>query len=218
MLRHRLLPKMNKKNSKNSSAKSPLKKRTASISRWLHIYLSMVSFALLLFFAVTGLTLNHPGWFADQEQTTDYKGQLNVKWTNSPDTAQINKLQVVEFFRSQHGIKGALKDFRIDEDEISLSFKGPGYASDAFITRETGAYELSETKMGTIAVLNDLHKGRDSGKGWSRVIDISAIFMTLVSLTGLILMLFLKRKRTSGLVIAAAGLLVAFLIYKILVP
>jgi hypothetical protein len=29
------------------------------VSRWLHIYLSMASFGILFFFAVTGLTLNH---------------------------------------------------------------------------------------------------------------------------------------------------------------
>ena len=33
--------------------------RWASVTRWLHLYLSVVSFVLILFFAVTGLTLNH---------------------------------------------------------------------------------------------------------------------------------------------------------------
>jgi hypothetical protein len=42
--------------------KSPWKKNTASIARWLHIYLSMISFVIILFFAVTGLTLNHADW------------------------------------------------------------------------------------------------------------------------------------------------------------
>ena len=31
--------------------------------RWLHIYLSMFSLAVVLFFSVTGITLNHPDWF-----------------------------------------------------------------------------------------------------------------------------------------------------------
>ena len=36
--------------------------RLAGIMRWLHIYLSMFGLAALLFFAVTGVTLNHPDW------------------------------------------------------------------------------------------------------------------------------------------------------------
>ena len=44
--------------------RTPLwKRRTAIAARWLHIYLSMVSFAILFFFAVTGITLNHAEWF-----------------------------------------------------------------------------------------------------------------------------------------------------------
>jgi len=207
-----------KKKVKKDTPKSLFEKRTAAVSRWLHIYLSMVSFAIVLFFAVTGLTLNHADWFADQVKTTEHKGKMKAEWVNTPDTAKINKLQVVDFLRNKHGIKGALADFRIEETEVSISFKGPGYSSDAFIERENGTYELSETRMGLFAVMNDLHKGRDSGKAWAWVIDISAVFMALVSLTGLILILFLKRKRTSGLIIAAIGAVLGYVIYKIFVP
>ncbi len=37
-----------------------LKRRLAKYSRWLHIYVSMTSFVIVFFFAVTGWTLNHP--------------------------------------------------------------------------------------------------------------------------------------------------------------
>ena len=37
--------------------------------RWVHIYVSMLSFAALFFFAVTGITLNHPSWLGAGEQT-----------------------------------------------------------------------------------------------------------------------------------------------------
>jgi hypothetical protein len=36
-----------------------LRRQSAIVSRWLHLHLSMVSFAIVLFFAVNGLTLNH---------------------------------------------------------------------------------------------------------------------------------------------------------------
>ncbi|HCN84759.1 MAG TPA: peptidase, partial [Sphingobacteriaceae bacterium] len=194
-----------KRSFKKDAPKTLFEKRLASTVRWLHIYLSMVSFAILLFFAVTGLALNHAEWFADQQHTTQQKGKLQLKWVNNPDTAKVAKLEIVEYLRHTHGIKGYLSDFRIDGTECSVSFKGPGYTSDTFISRETGEYDLSETRMGIMAVMNDLHKGRDSGSAWSKVIDASAILMTIVALSGIILVCFIKRRRLSGLIIAVTG-------------
>jgi hypothetical protein len=191
------------------------RRRLSALSRWLHIYLSMVSFALVFFFAITGLTLNHAEKFGDQVHTEQEKGKLNPLWVNTPDTLKIAKLEIVEYLRNRHGIKAALSDFRIDDAQIGVSFKGPGFAADAFIDRTTGAYDLTKTSAGFVGIINDLHKGRDTGPIWSVVIDIAAILMTLVSLTGMILLLFIRRKRFSGLIMAALGLLMAYIVYKI---
>jgi len=43
--------------------------------------------------------------------------------------------------------------------QIAINFKGPGYTADTFIDRATGSYEITETRMGWGAVINDLHKG-----------------------------------------------------------
>jgi len=210
---------LGKKTVKKESGKGKSKKRLAGLSRWLHIYLSMVSFTILLFFAVSGLTLNHADWFTTgKELVTKDSGTVNLKWIKVADTSKIDKLQLVEFLRNKHEVKGALGDFRIEEQELSLTFNGPGYVADAFIDRKTGKYELSVTRMGVIAVINDLHKGRDSGKAWSWIIDISAVLMTLVSISGIILICFIKKKRLSGFIIAAVGTVICYLIYKFLVP
>jgi hypothetical protein len=47
------------------------------------------------------------------------------------------------------------------------------------------------------------------------VIDVSAVLLTLVSLTGMVLLLYLKKKRFSGLLVAALGLLLGYIVYKI---
>jgi len=47
----------------------------------------------------------------------------------------------------------------------------PGYTADVFLDRATGTYDSTETRMGFVALMNDLHKGRDSGRVWSWVID-----------------------------------------------
>jgi hypothetical protein len=194
------------------------RRQAALLSRWLHIYLSMVSFAILLFFAVTGLTLNHAAEWGGEIKTKQEKGKLDASWVNRPDTNTIAKLEVVEHLRRTYHIKGNVEEFRTDERECTVSFKGPGYSADVFINRETGEYELSESRTGFMGIINDLHKGRDSGKAWSIIIDISAILMTLVSLSGIILILFVRKRRFSGLVLALIGLILSYFIYVCFVP
>jgi hypothetical protein len=191
------------------------KRRTAHWSRWLHTYLSMVSFAILLFFAVTGLTLNHQAALTGVQPPKRFTGSLDIAWMKAPE---VHKAEIVEAFRSRHAIRADLSDFRVDDDQAQISFKGPGYSADGFADRRTGKYELNENRLGLIAILNDLHKGRDTGKVWASVIDISAILMVLVSLSGLVLIFFLHKKLRSGLIALAIGTALSYVVYRVWVP
>lgn len=202
----------------------------AAAVRWLHIYLSMVGFATILFFSVTGLTLNHPTWFGIQtDLIQDLSGQLEVAWvqgsTSSHSQAAVNassedvdKLSVVEYLRRVHQLHGAMSVFRVDDLECLVSFRGPGYSADAIIDRETGAYDLSISRNGPVAIINDLHKGRDSGAVWSVLIDVSAIVIAMSALTGFVLLLFIKRRRANGVLLAGVGTLAMVIAYACLVP
>lgn len=190
------------------------KRQLASLTRWLHIYLSMLSFGVLLFFAITGLTLNHTEWFGESQRTVQVNGTLNAAWMRG----DVSKLEIVEHLRWAHHISGTLSDFRIDDGQCAVSFKGPAYTPDAFIDRSTGAYDLTETRMGLVALLNDLHKGRDAGRAWAWVIDLSAILMTLVSISGLILVFYLQKRLASGLWTLAGGALLCAAAYWVWVP
>jgi hypothetical protein len=128
---------------------------------------------------------------------------------------RVAKLEVVEHLRKVHGVRGALAEFKVDEHECVVTFKGPGYAADAVIDRETGRYTLAQSFHGFIAVVNDLHKGRDSGRVWSVVIDLSAVLMTVVSATGLVLLFYLKLRRRPGLVVVGLGVVVVVAVYLI---
>ena len=195
--------------------------------RWLHIYLSMFGLAAVLFFGVTGLTLNHPTWFfAGTERSDQAEGRLDPGWLHADAPAAqesdasggVAKLEVVEHLRTAHGIRGALAEFRVDEAECLVTFKGPGYAADAFIDRESGRYTVTQTYHGVVAVINDLHKGRDTGPFWSVVIDLSAVVMTLIALTGLVLLFYLKLRRVPGLVVALIGTIVVVAVILLGVP
>jgi hypothetical protein len=215
-----------------SSLKRKLARKFAAFMRWLHIYLSMFGLGTLLFFSITGITLNHPEWFqAGPESTTESQGRMQTEWLRiEPPEAQstdqndeaasysVKKLEIVEYLRSTHGIRGALAGFQIDDQECVVSFKGAGYAADAFIERDSGDYRITETQHSLISILNDLHKGRDTGRVWSWVIDVSAAMLTFASLTGLILLLYIKRRRRLGLLTGLIGAAMLATIAYFLVP
>ena len=201
--------------------------------RWLHIYLSMFGLATVLFFGATGLTLNHPAWFfGEAERSIRSEGTIRPEWLHvepppaAPSSSavegdparEVAKLEIVEHLRAAHAIKGALAEFRVDEYECLVSFKGPGYAADAFIDRASGRYDVTETLHGFIAVINDLHKGRDTGPAWSVVIDASAVLMVVIALTGLVLLFYLKMRRMPGLIVGLIGTAVVVAVILLGVP
>lgn len=187
-----------------------LKARTHVWARTLHTYTSMISLLAVLFFALTGITLNHPDWaFGNAETRREVTGTLPAGWIQN---GQVNWLSVAEELRARYSLHGRVEDTRVDGNEASLSFKAPGYGADAFIDTGTGKYTLTIDAQGAVAVLNDLHRGRDAGSAWAWLIDLSGAFLAFVALTGLAILLYLKKTRVKALVtMVAASVLVLLL-------
>ena len=173
---------------------------------------------MVLFFSATGLTLNHPDIFGDHQVTVDRHGVADKAMLHAAGPDGADKLGLVEMLRSREQVHGSVSDFRVDDSQISVSFRAPGYTADAFIDRETGKYDLTIVNNGFVAIINDLHKGRDSGKVWSAVIDVSAVLLVLVSLTGLVLIWFIHKRRTSGLLLAAIASVFVWALWHFFVP
>ena len=206
-----------------------VRNRLAGVLRWLHIYLSMLGLAAVLFFSVDGADAQPsrlgvrlggadlggiggrlipsgsiPRGSTARTTTTRRPGCGSWRWWNRCD-------RTTRF-------PAPWPDFRADGPECSVSFKGPGTFADALIDRATGRYTLRVSRRGWVAVVNDLHKGRDSGPGWSWLIDVSAVLMGVISLTGLGLLFFLKLRRGPGLVVGLVGLVVVAVVYAVFVP
>src|SRR5215218_4672242 len=92
-------------------------------TRTIHIYLTMAALALMLFFAVTGITANHEEWFG---ATTPHKSTAKGS-TPADAVTQVDKLRIVEHLRAKFGMTGAMTDFNADDQtELVVEFKGPG--------------------------------------------------------------------------------------------
>jgi len=179
-------------------------------ARWLHLYGSMLGLGALLFFSLTGITLNHPEWKLGSVQRTEKgAGRVEVRWlAEGREEGAVDRLAIAEAVRRSHGLREAVEDFRIDEKEISLVFKGPGSSADVVVDRHTGQYTVESIREGWVAVMNDLHKGRHTGPVWSWALDISAVVLAGVSGSGIWLLWYVRRRRTSGLWMGLVGVLV----------
>ncbi|GGM08528.1 PepSY-associated TM helix domain-containing protein [Deinococcus aerophilus] len=176
-----------------------LKARSHVWLRWLHTYTSMISLLVVLFFALTGITLNHPDWaFGTTEVRREVTGTLPAGWITN---GKVDWLTVAEDLRAEQGLKGRAGETRVDGGEASISFLGPGYSADTFIDTATGNYTTTVLAQGGVAVLNDLHRGRDAGGAWKWLIDLSGAVLTLVAVTGIGILLYLKKTRRQALIV-----------------
>lgn len=173
-----------------------------------HVYVSMAALLVVLFFGVTGITLNHPTWtFGLAPTASDPTGTLPTAVRTGSNETRL--LAVSEHLRQELHVRGSVTDFSYDGTHGSIAYRGPGYLADVSFDTTAGTYQAHIEQQGLVGVLNDLHKGRNADASWSWVIDLSGAFLVAVAVTGLVLQLVLKKRRRSAVILAAgSGLLV----------
>ncbi len=170
--------------------------------RSLHIWLSMIGFGATLLFAVTGFTLNHVEWF---ESATPVVSRSEGALPAALTAAEIDRLEVAEQLRAAHRIRGRVAGFEVEQDRCLVSFRNAGYEASATVERASGAYTLEEERRGVMAILDDLHRGKHCGPWWSTLVDVAAVLLTLMSVTGMWLMLYLTKRLRTGMILGFIG-------------
>lgn len=198
-------------------------------ARRLHIYVSMALLLVVLFFAISGITLNRPNLYTSDtpqvEQQTLIIPDHFFSMKNSRLT--VNKVGLLGYLYHKANLSGTPSSMQVFSDieqgemlegEVSLDYKGPGFNSTVFINLVTKEAEIESTHYGVVAVLNDLHKGRNSGQVWAWFIDISGFLMVFFALTGVCLLVPKKKSFSLGLKWMTFGSVVTLLIYLFAVP
>jgi hypothetical protein len=193
-----------------------MKHAARHMARWgltLHIYLSMAGFLLVLLFAVTGLTLNHEDFGWSQPRITHSTITLPLDLLRQPDERAVG-----DQLRSMLHMPTPVTHFSVDDDQIDVMMTAPGRHTQVTISRRDGRAEVEAETRGALATLDDLHKGLDSGPLWRWIIDITAVLLTISSLTGIVTLLTLPRRRKIGLVVGLLGAVVITVLYLVWVP
>ena len=173
------------------------------LSHWgllIHIYVSMAGFTLVLLFAITGFTLNHQdfGWGEPQVTASTMTLPMDV-------IAHTNREQLGQHLQQALGLHSQITDYHDDANQIEATFAVPGSRVLITINRTDGKAEVEKETRGMLGRLDDLHKGFDSGPAWYWIIDISALLLTVSSLTGMLTLLSLRARRRSGFIVASLG-------------
>jgi len=177
-------------------------------THWISAAISLVA---ILLFSFTGITLNHAADIPSRTTITTKEARLpsGLLATLEQDAATP---AITEWFQQHLQLTPAWPNAEWDEEEVYLDLPRPG--GDAWLTihRETGDVFYESTSRGGIAWLNDLHKGRNTGKAWSWFIDIFAVACLVFSITGLILLQLYSKNRPSTWPLVATGTLLPVLL------
>ncbi|AFV00045.1 PepSY-associated TM helix domain-containing protein [Simiduia agarivorans] len=187
----------------------------ARTTHWISSALGLLS---LLSFSVTGITLNHPDWFSAnrsvEQRTLVLTESQHVHWRQQGERAQFELL--AQLLDQQFALPLPQR-FEQDDVEWVFDYPKPGGVITVVFDVETGELFYEEVNDGWVSLINDLHKGRHSGRVWSGYIDITALVCMFFSLTGLWLLWVHARKRLSTWPLVLAGGLVPLFIYGIFV-
>jgi hypothetical protein len=177
------------------------------LCRMLHAYFSAFAFLILLFFSITGLTLNHPDWLAGRsppEQTTTVTipaDQLAAAM-KAPSPPKALAAAVAKLTP----LVGGNPSGDVADGQALLRTEGPRGVSDITVTLKTGQAEVTTRRATFVAMLNDLHKGKAAGAGWKLLIDVSAVLFIVVSLVGYVILFSLRFRLVPSLILTAVGL------------
>jgi len=186
-----------------------------------HWISSAIALLGLLFFSVTGITLNHAGDLEAGKQ--DYS---TVRKDMPPALVASLREDIKRYGEGEAEPTVALRDwihetFEIDTagrnadwkaDEISIVMERPGGDAWLKLNLAGAKAEYHVTDSGWVAYLNDLHKGRHTGGAWSWFIDLIAAACVIFAVTGFVILKMHAANRSLTWPLVGFGIVVPLVI------
>lgn len=178
------------------------------LARLVHGYLSAFAFLALIFFAGTGLLLDHPDWLQgakppEREVTVRLAPAELDAARHAPEPGRAYAAALAR----RAPLLGAYKSAEVEPGSALIHLEGARGVSDIDLDTGSGAAHVTLAPAPPVTVLGELHRGRKSGEAWRWVIDISAVLILALSLVGYVLFFFLRFRLRTSLLLTAASLL-----------
>jgi len=173
-----------------------------------HGYLSAFAFVILLFFAVTGVLLNHPNLYPgpgvpyfDKELDLTPSELASVKAAKVPDKA------LVDLISKKIPLAGGYAGGGMMSGALVARTEGVRGTSDLEVNLTTGHVEVNVSRHNAVTVLNGLHRGETAGPVWRIVIDVMAGALIVMAILGYILFFALRFRLRTALILTTASLI-----------
>lgn len=180
---------------RKAAAKRKAQRRAAfmrQMVRW-HWISAAICLVGMTLFAATGITLNHADAIPAQTRTVLREGRLPPPLLAAARAAEAGETSLpaaisrwlAETMDVQAPVGAAIE---WSQGEAYVALPRPGGDAWATIDTQTGDVAYERTDRGAIALLNDLHKGRNAGRAWSLFLDVFAVAVLVFCLTGFALL------------------------------
>ena len=179
-----------------------------------HGYLSAFAFAALLFFAATGLLLNHPAWFAgDAPPLEEATFELTAPQLQEIRTSSTPAEALARIAADHATLYGEYKDGTVAGEQIFVRLQGARGSSDVRANTTDGSVIVASEAATSISVVNALHRGETAGAAWRASIDVMAVVMIVVALAGYAIFLSMSGKLRTALLISASRIVAAIVMF-----
>lgn len=188
------------------------------LCRMLHAYLSAFAFLALIFFALTGLLLDHPNWLQSKPREQEVRLAVPAVLMNAASQAHDQPAVLAATVARLTPLVGAYKSGEIDDGEANLRFEGTKGSSTVTVDMRNGATDVALQHATVVSVIGDLHRGKNAGAAWRLVIDISAVVILALSLIGYVLFFSLRFRLRTSLILTVMSLGVLVGVFVLLTP
>lgn len=183
-----------------------------------HGYLSAFAFLSLLFFSLTGISLNHPGWFKRPPQPL---AESTVQLTPE-ELAQVKAdadpgAALARVIGDKVALRGAYKDGEVAGPTAFVRLQGVRGNSDLQADLNSGEVRVTVEPTDGVAIMDALHRGETAGPAWRLLIDIAGVVLLAVSLIGYLLFLSLRLRLKTALALTAISAVGAAGVFMMLV-
>ena len=192
------------------------------LHQW-HWISSAICLIGMLMFAITGFTLNHAAQIEARPSVvtrseTAPRDVVSALRRAAPSGVESKNQKgivppaLAEWLARTLEVDAAGREAEWSADEIYVGLPRPGGDAWVNVALDSGEVQYEATSRGAISYLNDLHKGRNTGRAWSLFIDVFAIACLVFSVTGLVLLKLHASGRMATWPLVGAGLVIPLLL------
>jgi hypothetical protein len=184
-----------------------------------HGYLSAFAFVALMFFAATGLFLNHPEWFKPASKTAPViTVMLSPAELAAAKAAKDSAHAIADDVGRKTKLVGVFSSGEIEDGDGLIRLESVKGSSDLDVDMTTGKVQATVDRHDLVTVINELHRGKNASPAWKLVIDIVAIVVLALSLAGYILFFSLRFRLRTSLILTGVSIVALLGVFVFLTP